>query len=165
MLTINTLVNHRSSPGAAAIAHTAKVLSVAAVATLLVVQYFGFHKLYIDKYKLNALDENRCYYVGQAIAEYEATSGIEVRKIAFYADAESAVPAYPNLYSHSGDLICSSFNQDWSDLNALNYYLGDNYSRAEPSEAYRTYFAGRNWDALSAQQLIFDGDTLHLCIY
>ena len=119
----------------------------------------------IDKYKLNALDENRCYYVGQAIAEYEATSGIEVRKIAFYADAESAVPAYPNLYSHSGDLICSSFNQDWSDLNALNYYLGDNYSRAEPSETYRTYFAGRNWDALSAQQLIFDGDTLHLCIY
>lgn len=108
---------------------------------------------------------NRCYYVGQAIAEYEATSGIEVRKIAFYADAESAVPTYPNLYSHSGDLICSSFNQDWSDLNALNYYLGDNYSRAEPSETYRTYFAGRNWDALSAQQLIFDGDTLHLCIY
>ena len=88
----------------------------------------------IDKYKLNALDESRCCYVGQAISEYEETSGIEIRKIAFYTDAESAIPTYPHLYSHTGDLICSSFNQSWSDLSALNYYLGTNYEKVDPVE-------------------------------
>lgn len=165
VLVINIFINHSSPSGDAASVRTARLFSVAVVAVLLVVQYFGFTRLYIDKYKLNALDENRCYYVGQAISEYEEASGIEVKKIAFYADAESAVPTYPHLYSHTGDLICSSFNQSWSDLNALNYYLGCDYERAEPSETYRDYFASKNWDHLSSQQLIFEGDTLHLCVY
>ena len=165
VLAINIFINHSSPSGEAAFVRTAKLFSVAVAAVLLVVQYFGFTRLYIDKYKLNALDENRCYYVGQAISEYEEASGIEIKKIAFYADAESAVPTYPHLYSHTGDLICSSFNQSWSDLSALNYYLGSDYERADPSELYRDYFSEKNWDHLSSQQLIFEGDTLHLCIY
>ena len=62
-------------------------------------------------------------------------------------------------------MICSSFNQSWSDLSALNYYLGTNYEKVDPVEKYDIYFSEKNWDHLSQGQLIFDGDTLHLCIY
>lgn len=165
VLAINSFINHPIQPDSTASVCIAKRVSIAAIAVLLVVQYFGFTRLYIDKYKLNALDESRCCYVGQAISEYEETSGIEIRKIAFYTDAESAIPTYPHLYSHTGDLICSSFNQSWSDLSALNYYLGTNYEKVDPVEKYDIYFSEKNWDHLSQGQLIFDGDTLHLCIY
>ena len=165
VLAINSFINHPIQPDSTASVCIAKRVSIAVIAVLLVVQYFGFTRLYIDKYKLNALDESRCCYVGQAISEYEETSGIEIRKIAFYTDAESAIPTYPHLYSHTGDLICSSFNQSWSDLSALNYYLGTNYEKVDPVEKYDIYFSEKNWDHLSQGQLIFDGDTLHLCIY
>ena len=142
----------------------AKCLVMVTIGTLLVMQYFSFNKIYIDKYKINTLDENRYYYIGQAISDYQEKTGIEIEKIAFYNDAERTYPPYPNLYCQ-GDLIVSAFYTNWSDIQALNYYLCSNYEKIAPSDEYATYFASQNWDRLSPDQLLFEKDTLHICVY
>lgn len=135
-----------------------------AVTVLLIGQYFSFNKVCIDKYKLNLADEIRSDYVGQAISDYQDNTGNIVTKIAFYQDASITYPPYPDLYC-DGDLIVSSFYTSWSDISALNYYLGTDYQKIDREEKYIEYFSNKDWWRLSQEQLIFDGDTLHLCVY
>ncbi len=142
----------------------AQVFAVLAVGILLVGQYLSFNKVFINKYELNALDEYRYEYVGQTIREYQETTGVKITKIAFYSDVIRTYPPYPYLYTQ-GDLITSAFYTDWSDLSAMNYYLGTDYEKVDPTAKYTKYFSSKDWDRLSQEQLIFDGDTLHLCVY
>ena len=135
-----------------------------AIVVLLVGQYFSFNSIYIDRYKLNFADENRANYIGEAIHEYQESSGKKITKVAFYTDESTVHPFYPNLY-YGGDLIVSSFYTGWSDITSLNYYLGTSYKRAEQNEKYVEYFSQKDWNTLSQEQLIFDGDTLHVCVY
>ena len=131
---------------------------------LLANQYLSFNKIYIDKYRLNISDENRANYIGEAIIDYQNSTGNEITKIAFYKDESMATPSYPNLYC-IGDLVISSFNAEWSDIDALNYYLGTNFEKIEQENKYIDYFSSKNWDRLSQEQLIFEGNTLHICVY
>jgi hypothetical protein len=131
---------------------------------LLVSQYFSFNKVYIDKYKLNFADKLRAEYVGQAISEYQENSRNVITKIAVYNDANVADPCYPDLYNN-GDLVVSSFNTSWSNINALNYYLDTQFEKVDCDEQYIEYFSNFDWECLSKEQLVFEGDTLHLCIY
>ena len=64
-----------------------------------------------------------------------------------------------------GDLIVSAFYTSWSDIQALNYYLHSNYEKIVPSDEYMEYFASKNWNRLSQDQLLFEKDTLHICVY
>lgn len=162
-LAINLYMNYRMAESSKA-RSLAKRMVTFAIGFLLTIQYFSFNRIYIDKYKLNALDEYRYNYIGQAIDDYQENTGIEIKKIAFYSDAEKIYPPYPNLYCQ-GDLVVSAFYTDWSDIKALNYYLGCNYEKIDPLDEYVTYFAERNWDRLSSNQLLFEKDTLHICIY
>lgn len=163
VITIDFYINMRSGLGNVRALKILDKAVLVAITILLVGQYFSFNSLYIDRYKLNFADENRANYIGEAVREYENSSGNVITKVAFYTDAETLHPYYPNLYE--GDLLISSFYTEWSDITSLNYYLGTNYKRVEQNEKYVEYFLGRNWDNLSQQQLIFDGDTLHLCVY
>ena len=61
--------------------------------------------------------------------------------------------------------MVSAFYTAWSDIYALNYYLGSDYEKVDPLDKYTEYFASRDWNQLSQNQLIFEGDTLHLCVY
>lgn len=141
-----------------------RAVSVASISVLLIFQYLSFNKIYIDKYKLNAIDQYRYQYIFQKICDYQEKSGIEVEKIAIYNDAKKSWAQYSDLYS-TGDLVMSSFLTFWSDVEALNYYMQTDYERINPIDKYTEYFAEKNWNHLSDDQLIFDGDTLHLCVY
>lgn len=139
-------------------------LSITFLSILVIVQFFSFNKIFIDKYKLNALDQYRCEYIGQAINDYQNSTGITIKNIAFYSDAARTYPPYSNLYSQ-GDLIFCALYPDWSNIEVINYYLSENYIKVSQKEKYTKYFEDKDWSHLSKDQLIFDGDTLHLCIY
>lgn len=138
--------------------------AAALAAILLLLEVPCFARIYISKYRLNYADELRTYAVGEAIAEYEAESGNTITKIAFYEDAKLSVQQYPGLF-HSGDIIVSSYITTWSDDEALNYYLGTDYDKVDPDPEIAAYYKTRDWDTYSAEQLTFDGDTLHYCVY
>ena len=141
-----------------------KIVSVGAISLLLLFQYFSFNHIYMDKYKLNALDEYRYQYIGQAIDEYQKSTGEKITKVAFYADEKKMRGQYSDLYN-TGDLVVSTFVTPWSDVNAMNYYLPVHYDKIAPTEKYKEYFSKKNWNHLSKDQLVFDGDTLHICVY
>lgn len=136
------------------------MLASALLATYVVC--FGY--VYISKHQLNYADELRCRMIGQAITEYEQDSEIRITRIAFYKDSAYTGVQYPNIFIW-GDLCISSFTKNWSDIQALNYYLNTQYVRAEQDPVYTDYYAGQNWSQFSSEQMIFDGDTLHYCVY
>ncbi|MCI7125987.1 MAG: glucosyltransferase domain-containing protein [Agathobaculum sp.] len=160
---VQLFLSFPSIPAQCQKARLAQRLSLLAIVILLVCQYFSFNKIYIDKYKLNALDAYRCHYIGQAIQDHQEVTGETIKRIAFYKD-HTPTYSYPDLYAQ-GDLIVSALTMEWSDLLSINYYLGTSYEKAVPSDSYIEYFASKDWDQLSQNQFIFDGDTLHLCIY
>lgn len=131
---------------------------------LLVCQYLSYNKIFIDKYKVNCLDEYRYNIIGQAIAEYQEDTGNVVTKVAFYEDADASYPSYPGLF-YQNDLIVSAIYCDWSNVAAMTYYLGTGYGKIEKNEYYEAYFKSKDWNRYSGDQLIFDGDTLHICVY
>lgn len=159
-LLINSIDPDKQDKGAELI----RRFSVLVIGALLTFQYFSFNRIFIDKYELNALDEYRYEYVGQAINDYQQSTGIKITKISFYSDANRTYPAYSNLHPQ-GDYMVSAFYTAWSDIYALNYYLGSDYEKVDPLDKYTEYFASRDWNQLSQNQLIFEGDTLHLCVY
>ena len=163
-LTVNLFINQPDISDGDKRVRRVQTVTVLVILILLICQYFSFNKIYIDKYKVNVLDEYRYDYIGQAIEEYQESSGNEIKKIAFYTDAERTSPAYFDLYDQ-GSLVVSAFYRSWSELTALNYYLDTSYEKADQSDEYVEYFASKDWNQLSQEQLIFDGDTLHLCIY
>ena len=139
----------------------------AAAAVLLVVflfgQYLSFQRVIIDRYKGNEADRLYIETIGQAIREYEQESGTEVTKVAVCQDAhvpDSWVEFTSDRYSRA-----RSLNRTWSDIDSLNYYLGRKLKRADDNEAVREQFAGKDWNAFSREQLVFEGDTLYLCVY
>ncbi len=145
-------------------------LRVAAYCCILAVtvpQYFGFNEILDDKYTLNYLDEYRSRMIGQQIEEYQNGSGNIVTTICQYRDGDVITTdkrQYKDLYFY-GDIAVSAFVPEWSYCSLLNYCLGAQFSNGQPDPYYTEYFAARNWDVYSDEQLVFDGDTLHLCIY
>lgn len=164
VLAIDIFVNKEKTDSSILLHKTAGIVSMAAVSVLLICQYFSFNRIYIDKYQLNALDQYRYQYVGRKICEYQERTGNEITKIAFYNDVDRSLPQYSGLYC-TGELVVSAFTTDWSDITAMNYYLGTSYEKISPVEKYVKYFSEKEWKTLSDEQFIFDGDTLHLCVY
>ena len=163
-LAIDIFVNEDGIPQNKLIQRFTHAVSILVVSILVIFQYLSFNKIYIDKYQINALDQYRYQYIYQAICDYQEETGTEIKKIAVYDDAERSWPQYSNLYC-TGDLVVSAFSTDWSDVTALNYYMQTSYEKVSRVEKYEKYFSGKNWYHLSNDQLIFDGDTLHLCVY
>lgn len=138
--------------------------AVTLAAVLFLLEIPCFIRIYVSKYRVNYADELRSYAIGEAIAEYEAESGNTITKVAFYQDAAPQAEQYPGLF-HAGDMVVSSYTTTWSDDEALNYYLGTDYEKVDPDPEIAAQFAAQDWDAFSAQQMRFEGDTLHYCVY
>ena len=120
---------------------------IAIVVVFLTFQWFGFYRIYKDKYITNYADKYRCEQIGEAIEKYENESGNKIKNIAFYYDMNSSIQ-YKDLYQR-GDVIRSSFTAVWSQLTAINYYLGTDYSKAGQNEAYAAEFQSKNWNYFS----------------
>ncbi|SEQ23192.1 glucosyltransferase domain-containing protein [Butyrivibrio sp. TB] len=127
-------------------------------------QYISFNKIYIDKNKNDMADMVRAQFIGNEIREYESTTGNKIEKIAFYYDSSPSYPCYSGLY-YNRDMVVSLFYTHWSDVLGINYYLQEEYRKAEPSEKYNRYFSEFDWDSISSEQLVFEKNTLHICNY
>ena len=127
-------------------------------------QYLSFTNIFLDKNNNNMADMVRVQFIGNEIRQYELETGNKVSSIALYYDSEPSYPAYPGLY-YSRDMIVSLFYTDWSYIPGINYYLNADYKKVDPVEKYEDYFKEKNWDGISSEQFIFEGDTLHICNY
>ena len=100
--------------------------------------------------------------IGEAITQYEKTSGNEVLYVSISHDAR-ITKTNPWVLS-IGDSNVRAFSKEWSDVAHLNVLLNKSYQKvAVSAEVYQTYFAEKNWNTFSArEQLIFEENTLHI---
>lgn len=137
--------------------------SYAVIFLHLVLLCLVFNKKFINRYAVNRLDKNMMLTINGLIREYEKESGNKISKISFYEDRFNS--DYYGDVLDIGVNVSSSMSTDWSRLAALNWYCGTDYTEAEPLPGYREYFIEKDWSSFSEDQLIFEGDTLHLCRY
>ena len=126
------------------------------------IQMGSFQQLFVERYKCNQADRVYCEWVLTQIDAYEERTGNTVSRICVYQDAHMDW-GVPEL--NSSGLIFSSFETEWSDVSALSLYGGRKFKRSAPNGEYREIFSQKDWNRLDAEQLVFEEDTLHLCIY
>lgn len=140
-----------------------KNIIVVLSSVFLMVQFYRFNFIEVDHYNMNYLDKSISLKIGQMIEEYEKTTGNKVEKISIYKDSET-VYGYSNLFI-VGDINASGFDTSWSDANMINYYNNLNLKKVKNNEEIKQHFSEENWDKFNEKQVVFEGDTLHLCIY
>ena len=143
---------------------TEKVLLVLMIA-FLGFQYVNFTKVERDHYIVNYIDQYVSNQVVDEIKDYEKESGNQITKIAFYYQDAGIQYSYPGLYT-SGDTNISAWFPEWSRKNILLYHLGRNLEEiSQQEDIFAQYFAGKNWSSFSKEQLVFQDDTIHICLY
>lgn len=125
-------------------------------------QYLIFQSMLVDRYKCNEADRYYCEIIGNKIQEYETENNITVDTICFYKDKSLR---WFDIGLGDDGMMTRAQSCGWSNLTSLNLYLDSNYQKGESLEKYQEYFSTLNWDTYSDQQIIFDGNVLHLCVY
>jgi hypothetical protein len=129
---------------------------------LFLAQFYRNTQVFVERYKVNQTDRYLAMTIQDRIQRYELSSGNKVDTICIYYDAGGR-EAYDNLDKYEAS--ASAFDERWSDVELINYVNGTDYIRGEQSDKYAEYFSSIEWKSYSDEQLIFDGTTLHLCIY
>lgn len=130
---------------------------------ILIVQFYRFNYIEIDHYNSNYYDEVTAIEIGDLIKKYQDESGKKVNKISIYKDSK---PRFTNnrIFA-TGDINVSAFATDWSDVNSINYYNNLKLEKIANDETKKEEFLKKNWDFFSEEQIIFEDDTVHICVY
>lgn len=116
----------------------------------------------LDLYRCNQTDKYICQMIGERIKEYENNSGQSITTICFYKD-QSLTWGIDG--TNQNGMIDRAHAMGWSNLTSINYYLGTQYQKGTPLSEYESYFTQYNWNYYSDEQLIFENNTLHFCVY
>lgn len=127
--------------------------------------YNGIRTGFTEQYQLNAIDKAQCRQIAAKIDAYEQTTGRKITKIATYRGEQFTYFHPGHFTSLQNDVFVRALAQPWCDVDAISYYANRHFLRGEPSSIAAAQFEGKTADCFHEDQLIFDGDTLHLLIY
>ncbi len=119
---------------------------------------FGQHKL------ANELDLKEVNQIKNYIEEYEFNTNKKIEKIAIVYD-KNPTWYYNNLnhkslYTHRGLMIW------WCNNELINFVLDRKLEKIKmPTNIYKEYFEGKDWDELNKEQIILIENTLYYCVY
>ena len=130
---------------------------------LLVVQFNRFNLIETDRYKVNEMDYEITRNIIEKIDNYEKETGNKITKIGIYAD-ESLEFTYSGIFA-TGDTNIKAYFKDWSIRTIIQYYTGRSLTIVETDSDIEKKFEENDWKSFDDSQLVFDGDTLHLCRY
>lgn len=134
------------------------------VTVFVIVQYVYMQITIVAHYKINQLDIQTAKQIQSCIEEYEEKNNVNIEKIVYYSDKEIE-NSYPNLknYYQINQKIISIPGRG---IEVLQYVSDRKYEEAlEKKQEYEKYFITQNWDYFREEQLIFDGNILHLCVF
>ena len=140
-----------------------KRVGVAVICVFFALEIIFLEVLLVGRIINNSTDHSLCRQIGEEISAYEEKTGNKITKISFYYDKNTT---HRNPWvTKLGDSNVRAHSKSWSDLNSINTVLGTDYEKAPNVGTFSEYFSSMDWDEYSQDQLIFDGDTLHLCVY
>ena len=134
-----------------------RVLIVSVIVFFLGIELYSFNGLEISNYIKDAVDADRSRIIQDHINSYEKLSNIVVTRISPIKDSVPTY-AYPETHFY-GDINITSFATSWSDVASINYYNQKGYIRVNAdNQEMNNYCKGKNWDAFSEEQMIFDSN-------
>ena len=101
------------------------------------------------------------FLIGECIDEYEEKTNQKIRFVSFYCDKERT----KYIRNNGWCITQRAFDATWSKLPALNYHLNRNYDQGEIDDNIAHYFFDHDWNTFSAEQVICEGDTAHVCTF
>lgn len=155
-------VNYEPSAHVKLFNKSVRGISVAIVCTVLCITVY-LHTFFFSRLITNKYDFEEAYAIGQAIEAYEKESGNKIYYVAIYYD-KSMKDYYDGTVKFS-DCNVRALSRPWSDTTHLELILGRTLVKIKPESQYLVYFANQDWDCQSSEQFIFEGNTLHLCVY
>ncbi len=129
----------------------------------LLMQFFCFMRYTTDNYKGNYMDKAISLEINEMIKEQEEKTGKTVDSIAIYRDAERQY-AYLGLKA-SGDINVKAYASDWCIVKVLKLYTNHELKVVESDPSREETFSQKNWDYFSKEQVIFEDNVMHLCVF
>ncbi len=113
-------------------------------------------------YNSNKLEKEELQNIASTIRKYEETEQKKITKVAFYSDRERE-NTFLNYSNNSFTIksICTTYARK----DCVQYYLDENLTEINQNEELTEYFSMKNWTSFSKEQLIFEDDTVHICVY
>ena len=129
----------------------------------LCIQLICFARIIIDSYIVNYIDKKETAEIIEQIEEYEKESGNQITKIAIYKD-ENTTFVHQGIKA-SGDINVRALCTDWASRFIINYYSNRDLKEAEKDIELQEEFSQRDWENFDEEQLVFENDTIHICLY
>ncbi len=110
----------------------------------------------------NKLEEEYLQKIVTDVKKYENETGNEIKNICIYYDAnpQATFRNFPN-----NSFTVKALITIYARRHILEYYLERDLMEIEENIETYKYFKTKDWDEYSIEQLIFDEDTLNLCVY
>ena len=139
-------------------------LFIGILLVFLTIQCYEYNRIIVDHYTLNYVEKNLALSIGEEIEKYENENNIKINTVVFYTDSNSRY-SYEGLKSY-GDINERVFRTTWCRMDILNYYLNRDFIQDfTQKEQYKKEFESKDYTQFNIEQLKFENDTLHLCIY
>ena len=129
----------------------------------LLLQFVSFMSFAIDHYVGNYMDKTVTLEINRLISEYEEETGKQITEISIYHD-KSIQYSYPELKA-SGDMNIKAYSADWCVPKIIQLYTGRNLITIENDENLKNEFLQKNWDVFDEEQIVFQDNILHICLY
>lgn len=143
-----------------------KVIAIALMGMFIFANFYYIQKVAISMFQTNMLEKECAKQIEHEIRKYEQTTGIEVEYISFYRDNTPQYKYDDILLKPGEDMLYNVYLVEWGDIYALNFYTNLALEKKSPAANYNKYFSNYNWDCLDLQeQLKFEGNTCHYCVY
>ena len=128
------------------------------------IQYFNTCQMETSHYVSVGIDYYDVNYIAQQVWIYENDTGNQINRICIYTD-DSPLGIYYGLTGY-GAINERVMSNTWAAGNVYKRFTGTDYIIEEGDpQVYEQYFKGKNWHYLDDEQIVFIGDTLHLCLY
>lgn len=140
-----------------------KNITIILLIIFFIIQFSNFMIYTIHNYIGNYIDKTISLEINSMIQEYEEETGNKIDSIAIYKDA---IPqyVYPGLKA-SGDMNIKAYSADWCVSRILKLYTNRDFKVINNDTNKKEEFLQKNWDYFSKEQVIFENNVMHLCIF
>ena len=110
----------------------------------------------------NKLEKEYLLQIVNEIKDYEAKEGKEIKNVAIYYNLKHNFTFcnFPN-----NTFTIKTLYTSYARVECIEYYLGHKLKEVSKNDKYTKYFKNNNYKDFKEEQLIFEGDTVHLCVF
>lgn len=129
----------------------------------LIINAMNFIRTSTENIVSGYLDRNVAKSILEEIYQYQDKNNIKIENIgiAYDQNASTYYDGQPSLESSN----VRSMVIDWSAIQVIEFYSGEKYNKVNTPQEVKQEFLKYNWNFYNSKQLIFDGNTVYICLY